>query len=221
MTEMDLLKRYRPATSGPGPVVTARATRAFGDFLDSEAPRATQTTPWRRRSLMIAGMAVTVLVAGSVAYATFGIGDGVFYTQSATQIAQSGDLSFVLQDSNIGLCLHVRTDGGMAGGCGYDILAEPLSIAVGGLADATFATGWGPQGTTRIEMTFATGEIVKVTTFEMLEGYDVMFFIAPLPTSLGREPWLPLQTVAFDAKGNALATVSSTEGSDAGFDPAH
>ena len=166
---------------------------------------------------MIAGIAVALRLAGSVAYATFGIGDGVFRSQSATQIAQSGDLSFVLQDSNIGPCLEVRTAQGMAGGCGADF-DEPLSVSVGGIRETTFATGWGPPGTTRIEMIFATGEIVEVTTFEMLEGYDVMFFIAPLPLSLGSEPSLPLETVAFDARGNALATVSRDEGSDAGFD---
>ena len=105
----------------------------------------------------------------------------------------------------------------MAGGCGADF-DEPLSVSVGGIRETTFATGWGPPGTTRIEMIFATGEIVEVTTFEMLEGYDVMFFIAPLPLSLGSEPSLPLETGAFDARGNALATVSRDEGSDAGFD---
>jgi hypothetical protein len=166
-------------------------------------------------------MAVALLLAGSVAYATFGIGDGVFYIEPATQITETADLSFVLQDSNIGPCLQVRTVQGMAGGCGYDILAEPLSVSVGGIRETTFATGWGPPGTTRIEMIFATGEIVEVTTFEMLDGYNVMFFIARLPLSLGSEPSLPLQTVAFDARGNALVTVSRDEGSGAADDHEH
>ncbi len=220
MTEPDIVSRYRPATSGPGPQVTAGATRAFGDFLDSQTPRVTPSgltqtrAPWTRRSLSIAGIAVALLLAGSVAYATFGIGDGVFYIEPATQISQSGDLSFVLQDSNIGPCLEVRTVQGMAGGCGYDIFAEPLSVSVGGIRETTFATGWAPPGTARIEMTFPGGEIVKVATFETLEGYDVVFFVVSPVPSPGGEPALPLQTVAYDAEGNTLATIIYTDGSD-------
>lgn len=57
-------------------------------------------------------------------------------------------------------------------------------------------------------MTFPGGEIVKVVAFQVMEGYDVAFFVAPLPPSLGREPSLPLQVVAYDAQGNTLANVT-------------
>lgn len=224
MIETDVLSRHRPATSGPNLEATERATRAFEGFLDGRARAATlggstpTRAPWRKRSLAIAGMAAVLLMVGSVAYATFG--DGVFYVKPATQITQTGDLSLVLQDSNMGPCLEVRTAQGMSGGCGGDF-DEPLSISTGGIGDATFATGWGPPGTAKIEMTFPGGEIVKVTTFEMLQGYDVLFFIAPLPPTLGRESSLPLQTVAFDAGGNTLATINHAEESDAVIEGEH
>lgn len=139
-----------------------------------------------------------------------GVGDGGVYAGLGTQITQVGELSLVIQGSNIGFCLEVRTEGGMAGGCGTDF-DEPLSVGVGGIMEATFAHGWAPLGTAEIEMTFASGEIVYVTAFEAVEGYDVAFFLAPLPSSLGREPSLPLQAVAYDAQRNTLATTSYTD----------
>lgn len=105
MIETDVLSQHRPATSGPNLEATERATRAFEGFLDGRARAATlggstpTRAPWRKRSLAIAGMAAVLLMVGSVAYATFG--DGVFYVKLATQITQTGDLSIVLQDSNM------------------------------------------------------------------------------------------------------------------------
>lgn len=218
MIDTDELSRYRPATEGPNHEATARASRTFEDFLTEQAQTPAVARPRRARSkrgsFVMGGVAAVVLAAGSVAYATFGAGDGIFYTEPATQIAQSGDLSLVLQDSNIGPCLEARNSEGMAGGCGAD-MNMPLSVStgsIGGVDGVTFAIGWGPPGAVRIEMTFPNGELVVVTSFEKLEGYDVMFFIATLPSTLGIEPPVPERTVAFDSAGNPLATTESFAG---------
>jgi len=214
MNEMDVLSRHRPATLGPSPDLTEAATRTFGEFLDSQNPATaiSSSTPtrarWRRRPLVIAGMAVILLAVGGVAVAV--IGDSVVYVEPATQIIQTGDLTLVLQESNIGPCLEVRIEGGIAGGCGADF-DEPLSVGVGSIGETTFASGWAPPGTAGIEMVFPGGEIVKVAAFESLEGYDVVFFVVLLPASLGFEVGLPLDAVALDDQGNTLATVSYTD----------
>ncbi len=152
-----------------------------------------------------------LLAAGGIASVI--IGDGVVYVEPANQITQANGLTLVVQESNIGPCLEVRTGEGMSGGCGADF-NEPISISTGGIGDATFASAWAPPGPAEIEMTFPGGEIVKVVAFQVMEGYDVAFFVAPLPPSPGREPSLPLQVVAYDAQGNTLATVSTTEDAD-------
>ena len=216
MNEMDLLSRHRPATSGPSSDITEGATRAFAEFLDGQSPptigRSGATRArWRRRSLVIAGLAVMVLAAGGVAIAVYNglYGDGVVYVEPATEIMETAGLTLVVQDSNVGPCLEVRTERGMAGGCGFDF-DDPLNVGAGGVGDATFTSGWAPPGTAKVEMTFPGGETVMVTTFQAVEGYDIVFFVALLPPSFGREPSAPSQTVAYDAQGNTLATHSFT-----------
>lgn len=157
-----------------------------------------------------------LLAGGGVAIAV--IGDGVFYVEEATEITEIDGLTLVVQESNIGPCLQVHFDGGMAGGCGAD-LDEPLSVSTGGIRTTTFASEWAPPGTAKVEMTFSGGEVVKVTNFETAEEYDIVFFVVPLPPSLGDEPPLPLQVVAYNDQGDSLATVSYADGSDS--DPQH
>ena len=219
MIDRDELSRHRPATAGPSQGTTERATRAFREFLNRQAqtaipiPAGPRRALSRTRSFAMAGIAALLLAAGGVAYAAFGAGDGVFYTGPATEIAETGGLSFIPADSNIGPCLEVRSDQGMAGGCGGDF-DELLTISVGSIGKAAFATGYGPPGTARIEMTFPNGEVVAVTSFATLEEYDVMFFMTTLPPTSDNEPLLPVQTVALDPEGNTLATVSRVVGPD-------
>jgi len=215
--EMDTLTRHRPLTTGPAPEVTERASRSFAEFLDNQSAGTTNDGSthtrkrWYRRPLAIAGWTAILVAAGGVAIAV--TGDGVVYVEPPTQITETGDLSLVIQESNIGPCLEVRTDGGMAGGCGVD-LDEPLSVGTGGIGATTFASGWAPPGTAKVEMAFPGGEIVNVATFETVEGYDKMFFVVPLSPSLGDEPPLPLQVLAYDHQGNTLAMVNYPERPD-------
>lgn len=220
--EMDTLVQHQPPTTGPASDASERATRSFAEFLARQSPATTHTGPtptrrrWYRRPLAIAGLAAMLLAGGGVAIAV--IGDGVFYVEEATEITEIDGLTLVVQESNIGPCLQVHFDGGMAGGCGAD-LDEPLSVSTGGIRTTTFASGWAPPGTAKVEMTFSGGEVVKVTNFETAEEYDIVFFVVPLPPSLGDEPPLPLQVVAYNDQGDSLATVSYADGSDS--DPQH
>ena len=210
--ELEVLGRHRPTTSGPRLATTEHATRTFSEFLDSQTPTATtrKSRPTRKRGLRrpfaIAALATTLLAAGGVAIAV--IGDGVAYHGPATQIAEIDGLTLVVQDSNKGPCLEVRSeDGSMAGGCGADFDSNPLSVGAGLISGRTFVNGWAPQGTVEVVMTFPGGERVSVTALQVVEGYDVVFFVAsPVPPD-GNETVLPDEAAAYDAKGNTLATV--------------
>lgn len=210
--ELDVLSRHRPTTSGPGPDLTESATRTFSEFLESQTPPATirESRPTRRllvrRPLAIAALAVTVLAAGGVAIAV--IGDGVVYVEPVTQIAETDGLILVVQDSNIGPCLEVRTeDGSMAGGCSTDFDA-PLSVGFGLISGRTFVSGWAPHRTVEVVITFPTGETLSVTALQVVEGYDVVFFVASPVPSPENGPVSPYEAAAYDAEGNTLATVS-------------
>ncbi len=133
--------------------------------------------------------------------------DGMIYTEPATQITVIDGLTLVVQESNIGPCLEVRIEGGGAGSCGNNF-DEPLNVGFGGVNGKSFTSGWAPVGTFEVVITLAGGDIVSVTALQSVEGYDVLFFLALLP-SLGNEPGLPpIEATAFDASGNPLASVS-------------
>ena len=137
--------------------------------------------------------------------------DGVTYIEPATQITVIGDLTLVVQESNIGPCLQVRTEaGGMSGGCGPDF-GLPLNVGFGGIGGKSFTSGWAPAGTIEVVITLADGVIVSVTALQSVEEYDVLFFLKLLPSS-GNEPGLPpIQATAFDASGSPLATVTYSD----------
>ncbi|MEE9178856.1 MAG: hypothetical protein V3U46_10550, partial [Acidimicrobiia bacterium] len=87
-------------------------------------------------------------------------------------------------------------------------LDDPLNVGFGGINGKTYTTGWAPVGTIEVVITLAGGDIVSVTALQSVEGYDVLFFLALLP-SLDNEPGLPpVQATAFDASGSPLASVS-------------
>jgi hypothetical protein len=211
---MDVLSRHCPATSGPDLGVTEHATHSFSEFLDSQGTAPTTRAAklirrrWHQRPLAIAGLAVMILAAGGVAIAVLGEPDGVVYVKPATQIMGTDGLTLVVQDSNIGPCLEVRTEqGGMAGGCGTDF-DDPLSVGVGLIDGKSFLSGWAPTGTVEVSMTFPDGETLSVTALQEVEGYEVMFFLASPAPSLGNEPYLPIEAIAYDGDGNTLATVT-------------
>ncbi|MCH7586163.1 MAG: hypothetical protein IH941_13570 [Acidobacteria bacterium] len=164
---------------------TATSTTAANTSSTSTAPPTTQTT-------------FTPIVTP----------DGVTYIEPTTQITVIDDLTLVVQESNIGPCLEVRTEaGGMAGGCGADF-GQPLNVGFGGIREKRFTIGWAPVGTIEVVITLADGEIVSVTTLHSVEGYDVLFFLALLPSS-GNEPGSPpIEATAFDAGESPLASVS-------------
>ncbi len=214
--ELDLLRQHRPTTSGPEPEVTERATRSFGEFLDSQTPTVTirHTRPTRRqwlgRPLAIAGLATTLLAAGGIAIAV--ISDGVVYVDPATRITETDGLTLVVQDSNKGLCLEVRSDdGSMSGGCGFDFDTNPLGVNLGLVNGKTFASGWAPPGTVKVVMTFPDGETMEVTAIHVVEGYDVVFFVASPSRSPGYEETVLPDAAAYDVQGNTLATVSYSD----------
>ena len=215
--EIGILANYEPLTLGPNADLTERAKRSFTEFLEVQDTTAisspkTMRARWHRRPLVVAAMAVALLAAGGIAIGV--IGDGVVYVEPATPITETAGLTLVVQESNIGPCLEVRTaDGGMAGGCGAD-LAEPLSISVGSIDETTFASGWAPPGSAKIEMSFDDGEAVTVTTFELVEGYKVLFFVVSPVPSQGAEPSLPTKAAAYDHQGNTLAKVAYTDVND-------
>ncbi len=133
--------------------------------------------------------------------------DGMTYTEPATQITVIDGLTLVVQESSIGPCLEVRIEGGGAGSCGNNF-DEPLNVGFGGVNGKSFTSGWAPVGTLEVVITLADGEIVSVTALQSVQGYDVLFFLALLP-SPGNEPGLPpIEATAFDANGNPLATVT-------------
>jgi hypothetical protein len=104
--------------------------------------------------------------------------------------------------------LEVRVEGGGAGSCGnhFDDL---LNVGFGGIREKTWSSGWAPTDTVEVVITLAGGEIVSVTTFQSVDGYDVLFFFELLRPSLGDEPGMPpIQATAFDASGIPLASVS-------------
>ena len=211
--ELDVLRRHRPITSGPDPDLTDRALHSFSEFLDSQAPATgmRETNPTRkssaRRSLAIAALATTLIAAGGIAIAV--IGDGVVYAEPATEITEVNGLTLVVQDSNKGTCLEVRTeDGNMAGGCGVQFQRSPLEVGIGFVSGRSFASGWAPHGTTMVVMTFHNGETMSVTAVQVVDGYDLVFFVAsPLPLP-GNQIVLPDRAAAYDAEGRTLATVS-------------
>ncbi len=132
--------------------------------------------------------------------------DGMTYTEPATQITVIDGLTLVVQESNIGPCLEVHVEGGGSGSCGP--LDDPLNVGFGGIYGKTYTTGWAPVGTFEVVITLAGGDIVSVTALQSVQGYDVLFFLALLP-SPGNEPGLPpIEATAFDASGNPLASVS-------------
>ena len=134
--------------------------------------------------------------------------DGVTYIEPATQITVVDGLTFVVQESNIGPCLEVRVEGGMAGGCGADF-GQPLDVGFGGIRGKTWTSGWAPVGTSEVVITLAGGEIVSVAAFQTVEGYDVLFFFALLPPALDNDLGRPpIEATAFDANGSPLASVS-------------
>jgi hypothetical protein len=219
--EMSILAQYQPPTEGPSPEITESATKSFAEFLQNQGTttsgRVKPThTRWRRRPLVVAALAGALLAAGGVAIAV--IGDGVVYVEPATPITETAGLTLVVQESNIGPCLEVRTEDGMAGGCGIDF-AEPLSVGVGSIGQTTFASGWAPPGTTEVELTFENGEALTVTTFEVVEGHDVLFFVVSPVPSPGTEPSLPTRAVAYGDQGHAVATIDYGEANDT--DPQH
>ena len=133
--------------------------------------------------------------------------DGVTYIEPATQITVINGLTLVVQESNIGPCLQVRVEGGMAGGCG-DNFDDPLNVGFGFVGGKSFTSGWAPVGTFEVVITLADGEIVSVTTLHSVEEYDVWFFLALMPSpgnDFGRPP---IEATAFDANGSPLASVS-------------
>lgn len=189
-----------------------RVLQDLGDELELAAQRdfaATRRkasrTRWRRRPLVIAGVVTLLLAIAGVAIAI--IGDGVVYVGPATDITATGDLTLVVQDSNLGPCLQVHSKGTMSGGCGAD-LSRPLSVGVGSLDGTSFASGWAPPGTVEVVMTFSGGETLSVTALQLVEGYEVLFFLAAPAPSPGSEPSLPIEVTAYDAAGNELATVT-------------
>ena len=134
--------------------------------------------------------------------------DGVVYFEPASQIVETDGLTLVVQDSNNGPCLEVRTEDGMAGGCGSDF-SRPLDVGFGSVGDKSFASGWAPAGTVEVVITFSSGDMLSVTALHRVQGYDVLFFLgSPLPSP---EPALPIEATAYDTDGNLLATVTYSD----------
>lgn len=207
MDEIEILRGHRPPTSGPPPEVTERAREDFGRFLANQHPVQAITKRGRmrrRRRWAIPALALLLVGTGGVALGALGFLDGVIYERPAKEIITTDDLTLVVQESNLGPCLEVRTEeGGMSGGCGAD-LEEPLSVAVGVVDGKSFVSGWAPPGTVQVRMTFPDGDTVSVTNLHRVEGYPVVFFLASPVPSTGGEPMLPVEVSAFDQEGRVL-----------------
>jgi hypothetical protein len=189
--------------------VTADSQELAEGFIDSELvtdPEEVLTVLVRYRDA--AGHVITAVGGPWNEFYEWPPPDGVVYVKPATEITRTDGLTLVVQDSNIGPCLEVRTEqGGMAGGCGADF-EEPLSVDVGLVDGKSFVSGWAPAGTVELSMTFPDGEILSVTALQVVEGYEVMFFLASPAPSIGNEPYFPIEAIAYDSDGNTLATVT-------------
>lgn len=201
--ELTLLRVHRPATNGPDPLVTEQAISDFSDFLQSQKPRAVphRSKPSTRRWLVIITAVAVLLLAAGIAIGVFG--DGVVYTEAPTEITTVDDLTLIVQESNIGTCVEVRsTDGRMAGGCGGVDFDQPLSIQQGVISGTRYLSGWTSPATAEIVVTFPNGEQLSITGFVQADGYPVQFFLATdTPSESG------LTATAFDNSGNELGSV--------------
>lgn len=213
--EIDLLRQYRPVALGPSPNVTTRARKDFTEFLESQRSpgeafeRRPPSRRWQRR-IAVAGIAALLLVLGGVAIGQFV--DGVFYSQSEIEVIRAGELSLVIQESNIGPCLEVRTtNGSMSGGCGADFTV-PLSVEVGLIEGSMYTSGWAPPGTTLVIITFPNAEEVRVSDFAVVEEYEVVFFMASPVPQLGDHGPMFIKATAHDAEGNVIATLTQADG---------
>ena len=147
----------------------------------------------------------TLVPADWVAESHENSGDGVQRIGSSTEVVNRGGLTLVIQPSNIGPCIEVRSGGSMSGGCGVD-LRIPLTVNVGSIGGTSFATGWAPPSTDEVVMTSADGEQLSIHNFETIPDYDMWFFLETAALSTGTEQFLPVQTVAYDADGNEIAS---------------
>lgn len=207
--ELEILRRYSPSNSGPSDETTARAEAAFGAFIGSQVEGSRGGSirkRWRRHPVAIAGVSLLLVAAGGIGIAISV--DGVEYIDPPVEISQIGDFTLVVQDSNLGQCLEVRAeDGRMSGGCGVEF-GDPIGVGLAGFDETTIVLGWAPFATTRLEMTFSSGESVELTEFQRVEGYDIVFFVmSPVPT-LNGEMSLPLEVVSYDIDERILATTS-------------
>jgi len=131
--------------------------------------------------------------------------DGVNYLGAGTEIVQTGSLTLVIQDSNAGTCLQVRTNtGGMSGGCGADF-STPMSVQVGSIGETAFASGWAPAATARLTLTFGDGSTQDIERLTQVDAYgELVFFLVPIPRpETGTD--LPLPSVAYNSSGEELA----------------
>lgn len=201
--ELALVRVHRPATNEPDPLVREQAISDFGDFLQSQKSRAVPHSSKlsTRRWLVIITAVAALVVAAGVAVGIFG--DGVVYTEGPTEITTVDHLTLMVQESNIGTCVEVRsTDGQMAGGCGGVDFDQPLSIQQGVITGTSYLSGWTSLDTAEVVVTFPNGEQLSITEFVQADGYPVQFFLA---TGTPSEPGLT--AAAFDNSGNKLGSV--------------
>ncbi len=126
------------------------------------------------------------------------------------EVVQRGGLTLTLSGPLDNPCIEVKSEKGMAGGCGADF-AEPFNIGVGGIDGVLFIDGWAPGSATTVVVTLADEMEIEVTDLVAVEGFDVLFFLELLPPTDNGEPALPITAVSLDRSGQVIANFVLSE----------
>lgn len=122
----------------------------------------------------------------------------------AINIIERDGLALSVTRSADTLCFDVAGAQGRAGRCGTD-LSDPLVIGAGSLGGRGFLYGWAPLEAEQIVITLADGDKIESADLVSVEGFDVQFFLEPVPLDERNETDLPIEAAAFDADSQQIA----------------
>ena len=120
------------------------------------------------------------------------------------EVVERSGLTLTLRGALDNPCIEVKSEKGMAGGCGADF-TQPLNITVGATGGISFVDGWAAAGTAKVVVTLADGTEIEVTDLVAVEGFDVLFFLELMPPTVNGESELPIMAVALDRSGEVVA----------------
>jgi hypothetical protein len=128
--------------------------------------------------------------------------DGLGGSDALEIVVRSG-LALTIRGPLDAPCIEVRSEAGMAGGCGVD-LTKSLGVSAGGIGGQGFVSGWVSGDAAEVVVRLADGSSFEIIDLVAVEGFGVLFFLELVSPDEDGEIGLPIAAVALDRSGEEI-----------------